>query len=286
MISKTLTLLMMFGVVSYTSAQQPKGDFSLTDRAKGEQFMAAVIQQSQAISQEPNAVVRDDKLDELKTVLKECVGKFVIWEYPVRFSEDGRAVVFDAPSGHPYRPTTSSYGGYRLALTAPQLKLGRDLDTATFRKLKGGERVKFKAFVVADYTPTGVSFNLVGRIVEDPFGQPIKFDAFQAKSTWAGQCVVGAKAPHSLKVVVTERTKDSFRGTCTELEIFGGLALEHAPRYDVTGKLDGDKATLTIHRSKDQEPLPYFTTFKGTITDGFLMMGTCEGGTCQFSLVD
>jgi hypothetical protein len=276
---KTLALVLALGLVAGAPAQQPVAKFSLTDRAQGERFMSAMHLRFQEIAREQNAVVRDEKLAELKKSLKQLDGKFVTWRFPTRFSLDGRSVVLDLPRRSPYQLATSNYGDFLLgALTTPQLRLGPDLDRATFRKLKGGEPVRFKASVSADLTPFGVSFKLVGRIVDDPFGRPIKFEAFQARSTWAGRCVAGGRTRYSLKIIVTERMKDSFRGTCTDLKGFRA--------YAVTGKFDGDKAELTIHRGNEREPFPYFTTFKGTITDGFIMEGTFQGGTCLFSLME
>jgi hypothetical protein len=274
--------------------QQPKAkdEFSTTDRAQAERYLARLHERFQEVAREPNRVVQEEKLAELKKALGELDGKFVTWEQPTRFSQDGASIVLDLPGPRqpkPYQIATTSYGEYLLPdLTTPRLQLGRDLDRDAFRQLKGGEKVKFKAIVGAEVTRFGLNFNLVGRIVEDPFGRPVKYEAFQAKSTWAGQCVVSPapndKTPipilqkYSLKIVVTERTKDSFAGTCTDLKGFRP--------YAVTGKIDGDKAELTIHRGNDREAFPYFTTFKGTVTDGFVMKGAFEKGTCLFSLMD
>jgi hypothetical protein len=279
MLRKTLALVLAVGSAACALAQQPTDEFSVTDRAKGERAMTALHRRFQEAASEKNGAIRDDKLAELSKSLKELDGKFVTWEFPTRFSPDGRSIVLDLPRFPPYQIATTNYGEFLLeALTTPQLRLGRDLDTAAFRKLKGGERVKVKAIVGASLSQFGVSFNLVGRIVEDPFGQPIKYEAFQDKSTWAGQCVADGRIRYSLKIVVTERTKDSFKGTCTDLKGFRS--------YAVTGKLDGDKAEVTIHAGGERERFPYFTTFRGTITDGFLMKGTFDKGTCLFSLME
>jgi hypothetical protein len=51
----------------------------------------------------------------------------------------------------------------------------------------------------------------------------------------------------------------------------------------VTGKFNGDQAEVTIHRGNHREQFPSFTTFRGVVTDGFVMRGTFEGSTCLFS---
>jgi hypothetical protein len=278
MFHKTLALVLTLGFAVCANAQQPMNEFSLTDRAKAERSMTTMQTQFQEIVREKNAVFRDEKLAELSKSLNELEGKVVTWEFPTRFSPDGRSVVLDLPKKLPYQLATTNYGDFLLEALTPQLRLGRELDPTAFRKLKGGEPVKVKAIVGASLSQFGVSFKLVGRIVEDPFGQPIKFEAFQNKSTWSGQCVSGERSRYSLKIVITQRAKDSFEGTCTDLK--------GSRTYAVTGKLDGEKAELTIHRGNDREQFPYFTTFKGTVTDGFLVKGTFQGGTCLFSLTE
>jgi hypothetical protein len=273
----TLALALTFGFVPCAAAQA-KDEFSLTDRAQGERYMAAMHRRFQEIAREPNRVVREEKLAELSKALKKVDGKIVTWVFQVRFSMGGSSVVLDLPRRPPYQLATSNYGDFLLPALTPELRLDRDLTRATFKKLKGGEPVKFKGLLSAELTQFGVSFKLVGRIVETPFGQPIKFEPFQAKSIWAGQCVADRRMRYWLKIVVTQRTKDTFQGTCTDLKGFRA--------YAVTGKLDGNKVELTIHRGREREAFPYFTTFKGTLVDGFLMKGTFKGGTCLFSLME
>jgi hypothetical protein len=277
MFRKTLAIIFTIGSAVCANAQQPINEFSLTDRVKAERSMTALQSRFQEIAREKNAVIRDEKLGELSKTLNELEGKYVSWELPTRFSPDGRCVVLDLSKKSPYQLATTNYGDFLLEALTPQLKLGRDLDTAAFRKLKGGEPVKVKAIVGASVTQFGVSFKLVGRIVEDPFGQPIKYEAFQDKSTWSGQCIAGERNRYSLKIMITKRIKDSFEGTCTDIK--------GSRTYAVTGKLEGEKAELTIHRGNEREQFPYFTTFRETVTDGFLMKGTFQGGTCLFSLM-
>jgi hypothetical protein len=279
MFRKALALILTIGFATDAAAQPPTDEFSVTDRAKAERSMTALQRRFQEIAHEKNGAIRDDKLAELSKLLRQLDGKFVTWEFPTRFSRDGRSVVLDLPKRPPYQIATTNYGDYLLeSLTTPQLRLGGDIDSTAFRKLKGGEPVKLKAIVGTSLSQIGVSFNLVGRIVEDPFGKPIKYMAFKDKSTWAGQCISGGRNRYSLKIVVTERTKDSFKGTCTDLKGFRA--------YAVTGKLDGDKADITIHRGNEREQFPYFTTFRGTVIDGFIMKGTFEGGSSLFSLME
>jgi hypothetical protein len=295
MLRTTFALLMTCGLAPATEPPRqpnPKEGFSTTDRAQSERHLNLLHRRFQEVAREPNRVVQEEKLAELKKALDQLDGTVVTWEFATKFSPDGASVILDLPGPRqpkPYRVATTNYGEYLLPdLTAPRLQLGRELDRAAFRQLKGGEKVKFKAIVGTELTRFGLNFNLAGRIVEDPFGKAVKYEAFQAKSTWAGQCVVTPapddKTPiaiprkYSLKIVVTERTKDSFRGTCTDLK--------GSRSYGVTGKLDGDKAEVTVHRGNDQEAFPYFTTFKGTVTDGFVMKGTFDKGTCLFSLMD
>ncbi len=279
MLHKALALVLTIGSAACAAAEQPTDESSPIDREKTERSMTALQRRFQAIALEKNAVIRDEKLAELSKSLKGLEGTFVTWKFPTRFSQDGRSIVLDLPKRSPYQLATTNYGDYLLpSLTTPQLRLGRDLDPAAFRKLKGGESVEVKGIIGADLSQFGVSFNLVGRIVGNPFGQRIEYEAFKDKSTWAGQCVAGGRARSSLKIVVTERTKDSFKGTCTDLKGFRA--------YVVTGKLDGDKAEVTIHRGNERERFPYFTTFRGTVTDGFVMKGAFAGGTCLFSLME
>ena len=270
-------------------AQQPKAkdEFSLTDRAQSERYLAHLHGRFQELADEQNGAVQLDLLNELKKSVAALEGKIVTWEAPTRFSTDKRSIVVTESKGYQLATIGQPYE----QLTEVRLQLGRELDQDAFRKLKGGERVKFKAIVTATITRFGLSLILVGRIVEDPFGRPLKYEAFQANSTWGGLCVVSAspddKTPipilqkHSLKIKVTDRKKDTFTGTCTDQKsMFGNRA------YAVTGKIDGDKVELTIHRGNDREAFPYFTTFRGTITDGFVMKGTFDKGTCLFSLME
>lgn len=310
MFKRTLALILMFGLVvgcaeaTPTAATEPNPDpletipfpppvqqskekdgFSTTDRLQSERYMAQLQKRYLEIPTIKNGVTRQEKYDELMVSVKELDGKFVTWESPTQLSQDGKSLVVNVvPKGKRYsvfQLGTSNYGEFQLPhLTAVRLQHGRELDTAAFRKLNGGESVKFKALVEVDAGQFGLAFNLVGRIVEDPFGRPLKYEAFQARSTWAGQCVAG-RNKSSLKIVVTERTKDTFKGSCTDMRsLFGNNA------YAVTGKLDGDKVEMTIHRGNSPEPFPYFTTFKGTLTDGFVMKGTFDKGTCLFSLME
>lgn len=270
--------------------QQPKAkdEFSTTDRAQSERYMVRLQQRFQEIARERNAAVQQELLTELAETLKTLDGKLVTWEAPTQFSADGRSLVVDLggkqrDSVFKLRTTNYSWGDDELKKV--RVQLGRELATNEYRKLKGGERVKFKAIVEAELTQGGVVFNLVGRLVEDPFGKPMTYEPLQTNSMWAGQCVVSDpanKSPikiltdYSLKIKITTRTKDTFTGTCLD---GGGLG-----PFAVTGKINGDKVELTVHRGNSREQMPYFTTFKGTLTDGFLLRGTYDKGTFLFSL--
>lgn len=273
--------------------QKDKDEFSTTDRAQGERYLAGLHTRFQELARQPNAAVQMDLLADLKKAVAAIDGKVVTWEARTRFSADGRSIVVDLPGvreGRSYQLATTNYGETpNDEQTAVQLRLGRELDRDQYRQLKGGERVKFKAMVTATITQFGLSIILVGRIVEDPFGRPVKYEAFQAGATWGGLCTVTPNQnvaipipeKYSLKIKVTDRQKDSFTGTCTDMKsLFGNHS------YAVTGKIDGDKVEMTIHRGKEREQFPYFTTFKGTLTDGFVMKGTFDKGTCLFSLMD